>query len=349
MKKNDLERSGILSVGAFAIDYIKRVDRIPVPGSVARIQQEKICNGGHAYNLLVDLVRLGADFPLNAVGWVGHDVDGRAVQEDCAAHHINTHSLRVSKVEHSSYNDVMVDSETGELSSLNRMGAHSRLKLKDVPVEETKSRFLYLGPILGLGELDGEHKQSGTQAAELLRLARKAGMETAVSIVPMAAEAERALAALRYVDYLFLNESGLEILSGVRMRYRSGLDQHALHDAARMLQDRGVRGAVVLRVEEGGVYLPRAGEPVFMPRVHLPRKRIVGLNGGDSAFTAGVLYGLHERMSMGEALQLGLGAAAACSMDLKTSGGVRSASKCLEIYKQYQGSMVADLVGSGLS
>ncbi len=331
-----MNRSGILSAGAYAIDYIKRVDAFPTSGKAAQILREEISNGGFAYNVLINLVRLGADFKLSAAGWVGQDVDGQAVVEDCKAHHLDIASLRVSKVEHTTYNDVMVRPETGERYILTRMGAHTSLSLWDVSLDATDAKMFYLGPLLGLGELDRTHKLSGTQAAEMLRLAQKAGIDTAVSIIPVEGRAESIFKALKFTDYLFLTEGDVEFLTGIQLRYQSGLHRDAIHEACKQLIGMGVGGAVILQLSEGGLIMNRKGEVTFQRGVNLPLKKLSSFGGVNSAFTAGVLYALHEERPYAEALQLGLGAAAACSMGVSTSGGVRTEKRCLELYHQYQ-------------
>ena len=66
-------RNGILAGGNWILDRTKIIDVYPAQDALANILAETSCNGGGAYNVLVDLARLQAPFPLAAVGLVGDD------------------------------------------------------------------------------------------------------------------------------------------------------------------------------------------------------------------------------------------------------------------------------------
>ena len=78
-------RSGILAAGNWIRDHVKTVDAWPQEDGLANILDQNTGNGGGPYNLLKDLSRMGAPFPLTAIGLVGDDSDGRAILEDCRA------------------------------------------------------------------------------------------------------------------------------------------------------------------------------------------------------------------------------------------------------------------------
>ena len=64
-------RQGILAGGNWIVDNLKVVDTYPQQDALANILSETIGNGGSPFNVLVDLARLGASFPLAGIGLVG--------------------------------------------------------------------------------------------------------------------------------------------------------------------------------------------------------------------------------------------------------------------------------------
>ena len=106
-------RQGILAAGNWIIDYTKIIDIYPAQDTLCNIFSESYGNGGSPYNLLIDLARLEAPFPLEALGLVGDDKDGEAIRADCLRHHIDAGQLHIYKEAHTSYTDVMSVKATG--------------------------------------------------------------------------------------------------------------------------------------------------------------------------------------------------------------------------------------------
>jgi len=87
-------RSGLLAGGNWIIDHVKILDGWPQQDALANIVAESWGNGGSPYNILKDLSRLGASFPLAGIGLVGDDADGQRIFDDCRRHGIDTAQLR---------------------------------------------------------------------------------------------------------------------------------------------------------------------------------------------------------------------------------------------------------------
>ena len=85
--------SPLMAVGTFVVDYHKVLDHYPQERSSARVKGEHISNGGAPLNVLVNLARLGADFPLHAAAKIGQDLDGKMILECCKQYGINTDQL----------------------------------------------------------------------------------------------------------------------------------------------------------------------------------------------------------------------------------------------------------------
>jgi hypothetical protein len=63
-----LNRSGILGAGNWIVDKIKVIDVWPNREALAIIQEETRGNVGAPFNVLIDLAKLGAAFPLQGAG-----------------------------------------------------------------------------------------------------------------------------------------------------------------------------------------------------------------------------------------------------------------------------------------
>src|SRR6266513_4571353 len=106
MKTKNLRR-GILGGGNWIIDQVKLIDVFPKLEQLANIRSQSQGTGGAPYNVLLDLAKLGADFPLFGAGLVGKDALGELILADCRQHKIDTKYLRSTPEAATSYTDVM--------------------------------------------------------------------------------------------------------------------------------------------------------------------------------------------------------------------------------------------------
>ena len=106
-------RRGLLAGGNWIIDQVKIIDVYPQPEQLANIRSQSQGTGGGPYNVLMDLARAGAPFPLLAAGMVGRDTLGAQILADCKAHKINTRYLRTTPQAPTSYTDVMTEANGG--------------------------------------------------------------------------------------------------------------------------------------------------------------------------------------------------------------------------------------------
>src|SRR5258707_138709 len=90
---NTNSRCGLLAGGNWIIDQVKLIDVYPQPEQLGNIHSQSQGTGGAPYNVLVDLAKYGAPFPLFAAGLVGADPLGRHILDDCRSHQIDTRNL----------------------------------------------------------------------------------------------------------------------------------------------------------------------------------------------------------------------------------------------------------------
>jgi len=328
--------SGVLAGGLFIVDHTKVIDRYPEPETLAEIGERRVGNGGGAFNLLVDLARLGAPFPLEAVGRVGQDPDGAWVVERCRALGIGTTQLRSVADLPTSITDVMTERSSGRRTFFHLRGANARLDIEDFDLGASQARLLYLGYPMLLDRLDAPHATAGVRAAELLRLARAAGRVTCVDFVTAQPERfpEIAPAILRHTDLCLMNELEAERATGIRLRDGERLACERLDGAAEALLALGVSALAVIHFPEGALARATSGERASQGSVLVPPERIAGTAGAGDAFAAGLLLAWHEGRSLADALLAAVSAAATCLSDPTTSDGLQPLDACLALGRE---------------
>lgn len=329
-------RRGLLAGGNWIVDKIKFIDTYPGQDALANIGEESSGNGGSPFNILIDLARLGARFPLAGVGLIGRDAEGAWIERQCASHGIDAGGLRRHPKARTSYTDVMVVRETGRRTFFHQRGANAFLDDGHFDFESSRARIFHLGYLLLLDRLDRPDARDGSVAARVLRRAGEAGLKTSVDLV---SEDSRRFVdvvkpALRHVDYCFLNEFELERTTGLRVQRGRKIDFALLKKAAGVLLEAGVRDWVIVHFPEGVCALGRDGVLRRQGSVRLAPGQIVSALGAGDALAAGTLLGLHERESIATALRLGVSAAAACLGGAGTSDGVRPLKECLQFAEQ---------------
>ncbi|MGA7881701.1 MAG: carbohydrate kinase family protein, partial [Terrimicrobiaceae bacterium] len=330
-------RNGILAGGNWILDRTKIIDVYPAQDALASILAETTCNGGGPYNVLVDLARLQAPFPLAAVGLVGDDAAGEYIRRDCQAHGIDTRQLHVTQEAPTSYDDVMTVKSTGRRTFFLRRGANAILDAEHFDFTQSNARIFHLGYLLLLDRLDLPHPVYGTVAAAVLERAQEAGLKTSVDLQSEDSDRFTKIVrpALRFCDYCVLNEFEAERTTGIQIVREGKIDIGAASTAAHALLDAGVREWVVIHFPAGSIAVGSGGQELVQASINLPQARIVGTVGAGDAFAAGVLFGLHERKPMDVALNYGVCAAAASLTDATSSDGVRPLSECLQFAEEF--------------
>lgn len=337
-KKTTPNRSGLLCGGNWIIDQVKLIDIYPQREQLANIRSQYQGTGGAPYNVLIDLAKLGADFPLSAAGLVGKDSLGDIIFRDCRKHQIDTKFLCTTPQAPTSYTDVMTEEGNGRRTFFHMRGANALWDAANLDFNRTKAAIFHLGYLLLLDSLDLPDSKYGTKAARLLAAAQNAGLKTCVDVVSEDSDrfARIVSPALQHVDYCILNEIEAGNTTGFKVRQADGrLDTVALRHAAGALLQLGVRDLVVIHFPEGSFGRTRKGDDFWQSSVKLPEKFIAGAAGAGDAFCAGVLLGLHEGWDLQTSLQAGVCAAAASLSDPTCTGGMKPLKACLALGKKY--------------
>lgn len=338
-KAGNSSRNGLLAGGSWIIDQVKMIDVWPQAEALANISSQSQGTGGAPYNVVIDLAKLGAKFPLAAAGLVGRDPLGDAILADCAKHKIDTKLLKTTPKAPTSYTDVMTESKGGRRTFFHCRGANALWDGSELNFNKTKAKIFHLGYLLLLDSLDMPHRVHGTKAAALLAEAQAAGLKTSVDVVSEDGDrfAKIVAPALKFTDYCILNEFEAGRTAGFKVRDANGkLDTVALRHTAGALLQMGVREVVVIHFPEGGFARTRDGRDHWQSSLKLPEKYIAGSAGAGDAFCAGVLMGMHEGWDIKQALLTGVCAAAASLAHPTCTEGMLPLADCLNLAKKFK-------------
>jgi sugar/nucleoside kinase (ribokinase family) len=331
------KRIGILAGGNWIIDQVKIIDTYPAQEQLANIKGQHQGTGGSPYNVLLNLAKLGVEFPLQAAGLVGKDALGAQIIEDCARHKIDTKFLKATPEAPTSYTDVMTVAGTGKRTFFHHRGANALWDGKDLDFAKTKARFFHLGYLLLLDKMDAINKEGVTLAARVLAAAQAAGLKTCIDVVSEASDRFKAVVtpALKHCDYAIINEYESAMVTGFKIRKEGKLDTVSLRHAAGAILQHGVRELVVIHFPEGCFARTRDGKDHWQPSLKVPDKAIAGTAGAGDAFAAGVLLGLHEGWDLQKCLLTGVCSAAASLSDPTCTGGMKPLAAVQALQKKY--------------
>jgi len=330
------KRHGIASAGNWILDITKIIDVFPEQDTLANISGQSSNNGGAPYNVLKDLARLKAPFPLYAFGLIGQDEPGQYILDDCHNHSINTSQLLTTDKIGTSYTDVMLVKNTGRRTFFHYRGANALFDLEHINLKNANAKIFHLGYLLLLDKLDEVRESQRTNASILLENAQKEGFLTSVDIVSEHSNRFKkiVLPSLPYIDILFLNEYEAGKLSGIHL-YAENINLTDVKKAVDLLLEYGVKRWVILHFPGGCVAGNRSGDFVFQGSVDIPSEDIIGTTGAGDAFAAGTLYGIHEGWIITECLKSGVSCAAMSLTKASCSEGVISMEESLRISSEY--------------
>lgn len=329
-------RSGIIAGGNWIVDHVKLIETWPTQDTLTSILEQSRSNGGSPYNILIDLARLEAAFPLAGIGLVGADDNGQAIVENCRAHGIDTAQLRLTTGAATSFTDVMTAGKTGRRTFFHQRGANALLDVDDFDFTATSAKLFHLGYLLLLDRLD-VIDDGCPRACQVLRRARAAGLRTSLDCVSEDSLRFKTIVApaLPDVDLLFANDYEAEKLTGIILREGGVICPSAVEAAARVLIGMGVRSWVVVHFPEAVYACNVSGQGHWQPSLRVPASEVRGTAGAGDALAAGILLGVHEEWSMTDSLKLGVCAAAASLSHPSCSAGILPLNDCLALAERY--------------
>ena len=331
------DRKGILGAGNWIVDHIKVIDAWPSQDTLANIRTEFRGTGGAPCNVLIDLAKLGADFPLAGAGIVGQDEPGDWILKTCQKFGVNTGLIRRTDQQPTSYTDVMTVERTGRRTFFHQRGANMLLDADSIRVDSSNAKIFHLGYLLLLDRLDQPCARFGTRAAELLAKASELGFITSVDVVSEASDRFGRVVSptLPFLDIIFLNEFEAAGVFSLEIRQGGKINVPTLLKTAETLLAAGVRRWAIIHFPEGVLAASRDGRRIFQPSLMLPPNQIAGAAGAGDALAAGLLLGYHDELPMEDCLVFGVCAAAASLRHPTTTEGVEHLDACLALGYQF--------------
>ncbi|MBL5931362.1 carbohydrate kinase family protein [Lelliottia amnigena] len=327
-----MERKGIIAAGNMLVDHVHQIVQWPERGWLAEIIHSERATGGAPLNVLLTLAKMHVGLPLQAVGLIGEDSDGDYIMAMLDQYHVNRQRVQRTTFAPTSMSQVMTD-PTGQRTFFHSPAANRLLDLPAFDRLDASMKIFHLGYLLLLDSLDLPDDEYGTRSARLLAQMREQGYETSLDLVSRKGDPRYqplVLPALRYVDYLVINELEAGEFSGLDMRNGDDapdIDHIAL--AASQLLAAGVKQRVVIHCPEGAWGEAPGEQGQWIASKQLEQEEIIGSVGAGDAFCAGFLYGCHEAWPLTDSIQL----AHACARASLLAANAIDGAKTLEELK----------------
>lgn len=322
-------RPALAGIGSMVADRLHRAarclraDEKAVLRPLAGGEAERVLTGGVMLNQLGWAAALG--LPVAIFGRQGQDADGRRLRAAMDRAGIERH-LRLEEEEASSFAQVFVDDDGGRAIYM-APGATAT-----TTAEQVREHFAEL--VAGAGRVSTEVSQLPLEAvAEVLRIAREAGVPTALDVdlppedaVPALGDREALDAVLRSADLLKPSKA-----AAAALLERSDADALGLADALRARFD--ASAVVVTDGAEGCAVAAEGGVALRLPAYAV--KEVADSTGAGDAFLGGLLTGLAVGFGWEDAGRLANACGAACVEQL---GGFpadpeRARARVLELFE----------------
>jgi sugar/nucleoside kinase (ribokinase family) len=330
-------RRGVLSAGTWCVDFNKTIPAWPREDTMTYIVELDRQNGGSGSNMAIDLKRLDADLPVEAMGVIGDDDDGRFLLGRCEAFGIDRRGLATLPGDGTPFSDCFNSLESGRRTHFYSPGVAALLSPDHFDFRRTEARILHLGLPGAHKIMDAPWREETTGWAATLKAARARGLETNLEMVSTSREKVRAFGAscLPHLDLLIVNDYEIGCVADVETRDDRGAISARVEQALRVALTLGPLKLAVAHFPEGAIALTSDGSRFALGSLAMPGNVIAGVNGAGDAFAAGMLYGWHEGWGVERSLRLGHACAAASMREVSTTTGVASVAECLALAEKY--------------
>jgi len=281
----------------------------------------------------VGLKKLGAPFPVSAIGLIGEDANGDQLIKICDDHGIERSALVKRADVSTSFTFVMNAKDTGKRTFFYSPGSHAAQIPDDFDFSRSTARIVHLG-LPGIHEkLDAPWQGEASGWVAVLKKARAVGLKANIELVSVEPEKIRAagLPLLPYLDTLIINDYEAGALANIETVSNGRTDASACRKAAEILMERSNVSLAAIHFPQGGIVLKRNGEIAEHTSVNIPKSEVVGSNGAGDAFAAGILFGHHESWPIQQSLKLAHASAATSMRHESTTGSIENWQECLRL------------------
>lgn len=326
-------RRGILTGGTWCVDYNRTVSHWPGEDGLAELFDEERHGGGSGCNLALDMKLLDPSIPVETIGLVGDDDDGRYLVTTANAAGIDTGQMAVTAAAATQFCDAYVSLRSHRRTHVFHAGTGALLTPDHFDFSTTRMRYLHLG-LPGVHRiLDAPWQGEPSGWVAVLRGARAAGLQTNMELASIDPGLMARLVApcLPHLDFLIVNDMEIGAIAGVETIRAGAPDRQACAHAARAVLERGAMKLVAVHCPAFAIAVTREGESTVLPSVAIPETEIQGANGAGDAFAAGMLYGLHEGWTVAQSLKLAHASAAVSLRSVSTTGAIVPWKDCLSL------------------
>jgi sugar/nucleoside kinase (ribokinase family) len=330
-------RSGFVTGGTWCVDRNKLLPYWPAEDGLVEIEAVEQRGGGSGCNFAADMRRLDPAMPVETIGLVGEDADGRFLLAEADAFGIGRAQLHTTNRIATQYTDAFGSRRSGRRTHLYFPGTAALLTPEHFDFSRTTASILHLG-------LPGVHRiMDAPWAGEangwvaVLRQARAAGLRTNMELASIAPArlADLVRPCLPHLDTLIVNDHEIGALGGEATVAGDVTDIDACTRAVQAVLALGPMSLVVAHFPAGAVAAVRGGGTVRQPSVRVPPDAIAAANGAGDAFAAGMMLGVHAGWSVEDCLALGHATAAASLRALSTTGAVEGWRDCLALAERW--------------
>ena len=331
-----MRRRGIIAAGTLTVDRLKVVDSWPQEEHLAVIISTEQNGGGSAHNVGVDIRQLDSDMPVEIIGLLGSDDDGAYLLDKLNRIGASTDQLQQTDLASTAFTDVITDSVSGRRTFFLHRGACDLLTPDHFTLDKCDGRILQLG-LLGVHQmLDSACEYQGCEYtngwAAVLSQAQSLGIHTNLELVSVAAQEIRriALPCVEHLDSIIINEYELSALTDLPTVDDQGKPQAELcvNAALSLINSTGLP-LLVVHYPEAAIAVKADNTTEYRDAFVVEPDQVAGTVGAGDAFAAGVLYGIHEDMTMSATLELGHAVAAASLRSVSSVTSVESVDQCL--------------------
>jgi sugar/nucleoside kinase (ribokinase family) len=329
-------RRGVLSAGTWCVDFNKSIPAWPSEDTMTYIFEFDRQNGGSGSNMAIDLKRLDPDLPVEAMGVVGDDGDGRFLLQQCERFGIGRQGLATVPGA-TPFADCFNSLGSGRRTHFYHPGVADLLSPEHLDFSDTRARILHLGLPGAHKLMDAPWRGETTGWAAVLKAARARGLQTNLEMVSTERGQVRAfgVSCLPHLDLLIVNDYEIGCVAGIETRDANAAVPARVEAALRAALALGPVKIAVAHFPEGAIAICSDGARFALGSVAMPANAIVGVNGAGDAFAAGMLYGWHEDWPIETSLRLAHATAAASMREAPTTTAVAPVAECLALADKY--------------
>ncbi|WP_462411442.1 ribokinase [Neobacillus sp. Marseille-QA0830] len=277
----------LLVVGSINMDIVNYVHTYPSPGQTINSTNTLYYPGGKGANQAVAASLSGANVKM--VGAIGTDVFAKELTTSLNSFRVQTGTITCKEGATGIAFITVVDQ--GENSIILSSGANGKLLPDDI--KKHQELFAETNAVLLQNEIPWETTRHA------MELAKQSGAVVFFNPAPARALPDDVLA---YIDWLVINETEAEVISGQPVNYQNS----ALH-AAELLLEKGVRKIVITLGTNGLIYLDNQGQFIQVPAF---RVSPVDTTGAGDTFIGSLATSIMEENDIQKALTFASAAAA---------------------------------------